>query len=102
MQFLEARTLPTSGAGNMCLFYALAGDVGVGGRLADAQGTAAALRVRAGALMRDGYARHLSRDSDRAWDAHVRQVQRPVLRQLQGGAGQATAPACAAAISLGN
>ena len=33
MHYLEARTLPTSGAGNLCLFYALGGDMGAGGRL---------------------------------------------------------------------
>ena len=52
MQHLEARTLPTSGAGNLCLFYALDGDAGASGRLADVQGAAAAPRVRAGAPMR--------------------------------------------------
>ena len=40
MQYLEARTLPTSGAGNLCLFYALDGDIGAGGRLEDGHGTA--------------------------------------------------------------
>ena len=55
MQYLEAHTLPTSGSGNKCLFYALAGDTSRNGLLAGEQGTAAALRMRAGALMRDGY-----------------------------------------------
>ena len=54
MRFLEAHTLRTSGPGNMCLFHALEGVVSRDGRLADEQGSAAALRMRAGALMRRG------------------------------------------------
>ena len=98
MRFLEAHTLPTSGSGNKCLFHALEGEVSRDGRLADEQGNAAALRMRAGALMRDGYARHLSRGDDEEWNAHVRQLLRPRLRHLQRGAGQATVSACAAAM----
>ena len=98
MRYLGAHTLPTSGSGNMCLFNALEGEVSRDGRLADVQGKAAALRLRTGALMRDGYARHLSRGDDEEWNAHVRQLLRPRLRRLQRGAGQATVSACAAAM----
>ena len=55
MQYLEARTMPTSGAGYKCLFNALQGVVGRDGLLADGDGQAAALRMRAGALMRDAF-----------------------------------------------
>ena len=74
MRYLGAHTLPTSGSGNMCLFNALEGEVSRDGRLADEHGNAADLRLRAGALMRDGYARHLSRGDDEEWNAHVRQL----------------------------
>ena len=55
----------------MCLFHALAGDVDETGAIAERDGQAAALRMRAGELMASGYARRLSHGSDGQWNAHV-------------------------------
>ena len=64
MRYLGARTLRTDGSGNQCLFFALAGEVSADGTVRESDGRAAALRMRAGALMRQGYARSLSREDD--------------------------------------
>ena len=40
MQHLGARALPTSGSGQMCLFYALAGGVGRDGLVGECDGQA--------------------------------------------------------------
>ena len=97
MRHLGARTVRTDGSGNQCLFFALAGEVSADGTVRERDGRAAALRTRAGALMRQGYARCLSREGDGEWLRHVDAMERPRLRWLPGGSGQATVSACAAA-----
>ena len=77
MRYLGARTLCTDGSGNQCLFYALAGEVSADGTVRESDGRAAALRMRAGALMRQGYARCLSREGDGEWRRHVDAMVRP-------------------------
>ena len=64
MRSLSAETRRTRGDGNMCLFHALVGEEDGTGVIAESNGQAAALRMRAGELMENGYARRLSNESE--------------------------------------
>ena len=96
MRMLSAETRRTRGDGNMCLFHALVGEEDDTGAIAERDGQAAALRMRAGELMASGYAKRLSFESDSQWNAHMAAMTKPRLRWLPRGACQATVSACAA------
>ena len=98
MRSLAAETRLTRGDGNMCLFHALVGEEDGTGAIAESNGQAAGLRMRAGELMANGYARSLSNESESLWNAHVKSMTRTRLRWLPRGACQATVSACAAAM----
>ena len=98
MRSLSAETRRTRGDGNMCLFHALVGEEDGMGVIAESKGQAAALRMRAGELMANGYARRLSNESESQWNAHVKSMTKLRLRWLPKSACQATVSACAAAM----
>ena len=52
------------------------------GVIAESNGQAAALRLRAGELMANGYARRLSNESESQWNAHVKSMTKLRLRWL--------------------
>ena len=61
MRSLAAETRRTRGDGNMCLFNALVGEEDGTGAIAESNGQAAALRLRAGELMASAGGNHCRR-----------------------------------------
>ena len=75
----------------MCLFHALVGEEDDTGAIAERDGQAAALRMRAGELMASGYAKRLSRD------VRSRRIASQDEEMDQGDEGVGIRPQCTAA-----